>query len=142
MKIDSKFIYDLLSVSSSTIIPFINFYPYSLLTVTTSSRSRGSVSTSSLSTSQLTPYARSSNTPITLIAKDSRKHASYSLKRTTKKLSRQEVSRNLIKKKCCKSSELAKRRRDRVADSKTGSLKVVSTSKEADGETFVNNLIT
>ena len=141
MKIDSKFIYDLLSVSSS--FPFLKlFKSYSLLTVTISNRSKGSASTSSLSTSQLTLSARSSNTQTTLIAKDSRRHASCSLKRTTKRLSPQEASKSSTRKRCYKSSESARRRRDRVADSKTDSLKGVSTSKEVDDEDFANNQIT
>ena len=83
MKIDSKFIYDLLSVS--TFILLIIFCLFSLRTATTSSRSRESASTSSPSTSQWIQFARSSSTLTTSIVKDSRRRASSSLKKTTKK---------------------------------------------------------
>ena len=89
----------------------------------------------------MTLCARSSNTPTTSIAKDLRKLVYCLLKRTTKRLSRQEGSKNWTKKKCFKSSEWERRRRGRVADSKTGSHKEVSTSREADDEHSVNNQI-
>ena len=47
-------------------------------------------------------------------------------------------SKSSIKKKCFKSSGLARKRRDKGADSKTGILMVANTSKEADAESFAN----
>lgn len=102
MKIDSKFIYDLLSVSSMFLIIY---YFCSLLTDMTSNRSKESASTSSLNTSAWTLYAKYSNMPTTSIAKDSKKLAFYSPRRTTKKSSHLAVLRNWTKKKCFRSSE-------------------------------------
>jgi hypothetical protein len=130
MKIESKFIYDLLSVSATR---FVTIF-YSLRTGMTSSLSRESVSTYSLSISAWTQCVRSSSMPTTLIASDLRRPVCSLPKRTIRRLLPQLALKSWTRKRCCRLSESIGSRGDKEEARGTSNNRLVSMSKEEEDE--------